>query len=378
MLLKVYWDFKIESSGVQLLGFYNVYFNSHSDLLDYNCISYTKRLLRKRGFHKICLGYATEVCTNVTMTGIAPTMVPNITDPQKEAHTTDTRVEQLEATIAALQQAKAKLEQQVNDDAIELQATVDEYERATEEARRARAEAERANKVKTTFLASMSHELRTPLNAILNFSQFLASGMMGSVNAEQVEMLDKITFSGKHLLNLINDVLDISKIESGSLRLFVEPDIDLEEEAMAAADTGRALLKGKPVELKLDVAPDLPKITADKRRVRQILLNLVSNACKFTETGEVIISLGGKNDEALLSVKDTGPGIAPEEHELIFEAFRQSHVGIQHGSGTGLGLAISRRLAQAHGGRLWVESEAGKGATFHIALPVKPATAPKP
>lgn len=293
----------------------------------------------------------------------------------------DTHIEKvaaLEATLAALQRDKAKLEQQLQDSAIELEATVDEFNRATEEIEQARREterakedAERANTVKSAFLASMSHELRTPLNAILNFSQFLASGMLGDVNAEQIDMLNKITSSGKHLLNLINDVLDISKIEAGSLRLFVEADVDLLPEAQAVADTGRILLKDKAVELKLEVAPDIPKIIADKRRIRQILLNLVSNACKFTDTGTVVVTLSAKDDEVLVSVKDTGTGIAPEDFEAVFEAFRQTRTGLHHGTGTGLGLTISRRLAEAHGGRLWLESEIGVGSTFYVALPVK-------
>lgn len=243
----------------------------------------------------------------------------------------------------------------------------------------AREQAERADSVKSAFLASMSHELRTPLNAVLNFSQFLASGMLGSVNDEQIDMLKKITSSGKHLLNLINDVLDISKIEAGSLRLFFEDDVDLTEEVEAAADIGRAILKEKQVEvgLNVEIAPDVPLLHADRRRLRQILINLVSNACKFTEVGEITISLYAQGDEVCMSVKDTGPGIAPEDFELIFEAFRQTVVGIHQGAGTGLGLTISKRLAEAHGGRLWIESVVGSGSTFHVALPFSPKSAPQ-
>jgi signal transduction histidine kinase len=278
--------------------------------------------------------------------------------------------EALRSSAEALQRTNTKLEQQLKDTNVELDATVDEFMRVTEEVEQAKADAERANTVKSAFLASMSHELRTPLNAVLNFSQFVSSGMLGPVNDEQIAMLEKITFSGKHLLSLINDVLDISKIEAGSLRLFVEEDVDLVPEAEAAADTGRALLEEKPVKLQLEVAPDLPHILADKRRVRQILLNLVANACKFTESGSVTISLRSEDQEVHFSVKDTGPGIAPEDRETIFEAFRQTKIGMTQGSGTGLGLTISKRLAEAHGGRLWLESEVGVGSTFHVVLPV--------
>lgn len=306
------------------------------------------------------------------------------TSLQQQLHDSQTelkaRISTLESEKTALEAVNAKLQQQLRDSEIELKATIDEFLRAEEETQRAkhetevaREQAERANMVKSAFLASMSHELRTPLNAVLNFSQFISSGMLGEVNTEQIEMLDKITGSGKHLLNLINDVLDISKIESGSLRLFVEDNVDLMQEVRAVADMGRALLKDKPVELKLNAPSEVPTITADRRRVRQVLLNLISNACKFTDAGEVVISVAPHAHEIHISVKDTGPGIAAEDHDTIFEAFRQSNAGLRQGSGTGLGLAISRRLAEAHGGRLWLESHLGAGATFTVAIPLHAA-----
>ncbi len=240
------------------------------------------------------------------------------------------------------------------------------------ESQSAQQEAEKANRVKSQFLAAMSHELRTPLNAILNFSQFVSSGMLGTVNDEQVDVLNKITSSGKHLLSLINDVLDISKIESGALTLFVEAEVDLTEELKAVEAAGRSLLNGKPVEFIVDVQKDLPRVVGDRRRIRQIILNLVSNACKFTEEGQVTIQLCQKGDsEVLLTVRDTGPGIAPEDHPAIFETFRQTEAGLRHSEGTGLGLPISLRLAEAHGGRLWLESTLGQGSTFYVALPIR-------
>lgn len=234
------------------------------------------------------------------------------------------------------------------------------------------AEAERSNNVKSAFLANVSHELRTPLNAILNFSQFIARGMVGPINAEQVDLLDKISASGKHLLSLINDVLDISKIESGSLRLFIEEGVDLTKELEVVVATTKALLNDKPVEMVVRVDQDLPLITGDKRRMRQIMLNLVSNACKFTSMGQIIVSLEQQQNRMLFSVQDSGPGIAPEDHATIFEAFRQADAGIRQGEGTGLGLAISRRLVEAHQGQLWLESTLGKGSTFYAAFPLQP------
>jgi signal transduction histidine kinase len=238
------------------------------------------------------------------------------------------------------------------------------------EAHQARQEAEQANRVKSQFLASMSHELRTPLNAILNFTQFVSSGMLGTVNEEQVDTLGKVVYSGQHLLGLINDVLDISKIEAGALKLFIEPNVDLAQEASIVTDSARTLVGQKPVEIQLEVAPNLPHIVGDKRRIRQIMLNLVSNACKFTDKGSIRITLEAQQDNIVFAVHDTGAGIAPEDQGMIFELFRQSQTGLRQGEGTGLGLPISRRLAVAHGGSVWLESALGQGSTFYVSLPV--------
>lgn len=231
--------------------------------------------------------------------------------------------------------------------------------------------AEEANRVKSQFLASMSHELRTPLNAILNFTQFVSSGMLGVVNQEQIDILDKVVNSGKHLLSLINDVLDISKIESGALKLFVEEDIDLTHEIKQVVDEGQALIKDKPITMTYEPSADLHPVVGDKRRIRQIVLNLISNACKFTQEGSITVRLSQDADSLVCAVQDTGPGIPAEEFDAIFETFRQSDVGLRQGEGTGLGLPISRRLAEAHGGNLWLESEVGVGSTFYVSIPTR-------
>ncbi len=239
-------------------------------------------------------------------------------------------------------------------------------------AENARREAERANRVKSQFLAAMSHELRTPLNAILNFSQFISTGMVGEVNQEQVDLLTKINTSGKHLLALINDVLDISKIESGALNLLVDDDLDLNAELATVIATAESMLEEKPaVQLHVEADDDLPRIIGDQRRIRQIMLNLVSNACKFAEVGHVALRLQQQGDEIVFTVDDTGPGIPPDEHETIFDTFHQTEAGLRQGGGTGLGLPISRKLAEIHGGRLWLESTPGQGSTFYVALPVR-------
>jgi signal transduction histidine kinase len=231
------------------------------------------------------------------------------------------------------------------------------------------------DRVKSRFLASMSHELRTPLNAILNFTKFVSSGMLGPVNEKQVEVLDKAMMSGKHLLGLINDVLDITKIEAGMLNLFVEKNVSLANELEIVAVTGETLLQEKPtVRLVRAFTPDLPTVIGDKRRIRQILLNLVSNACKFTEQGSITIGAAVQGDHVTLTVEDTGHGIAPEDQAMIFEPFQQTEVGIKQGAGTGLGLPIARSLVEAHGGTMWVESIVETGSTFYVRLPIRSKT----
>ena len=272
---------------------------------------------------------------------------------------------------AELKEANARLEQQLKDLNIELQATVDEFLRANEKADKARKEAERANSVKSAFLASMSHELRTPLNAIINLTKFVANGDLGSLNKAQEETLNEVITSGKHLLLLINDVLDMSKIESGSLNLFIEDNIDLREVLDSVCSTGRALLAEKPVELTADIAANLPRLRADRQRIYQVLLNIVSNACKFTRRGSIKLRAYQKDDNIVISVQDSGVGIAPEDQGLVFEAFKQTGTGLRQAGGTGLGMPISKNLVESHGGRIWLESELGQGSTFFISVPVK-------
>lgn len=239
-----------------------------------------------------------------------------------------------------------------------------------QQAESARAEAEKSNSVKSQFLASMSHELRTPLNGIMNFTGVVADGMVGPVNEKQQKFLRDAVANAEHLLALINDVLDISKIESGALKLFVQNDINVSEIAHTVARTGDSLIMDKPVSIITEIEDGLPHVVGDKRRIQQILLNIVSNACKFTKEGSITIGLKQNEDDLLLWVKDTGPGIPEEDHEAVFQTFLQTETGLRSGSGTGLGMPISRRLAEAHGGKLWLESVAGEGTTFYVRLPI--------
>jgi signal transduction histidine kinase len=226
------------------------------------------------------------------------------------------------------------------------------------------------DEMKSQFLASMSHELRTPLNAVLNFTEFVSLGLMGPVNDKQKDALGKSLDSARYLLALINDVLDMTKIEAGMMKLFVEDNVHISDEMLPVVATAQTLLKDRHVQFISDIDEGLPPLVGDRRRIRQIMLNLISNACKFTEQGSVTLSVKNRGDELLFAVIDTGPGIAQEDQAIIFEPFRQTETGIKHMGGTGLGLPISKRLVEAHGGRIWLESVPGEGASFFVTLPL--------
>lgn len=252
-----------------------------------------------------------------------------------------------------------------------------QLEQKVHEAQTARDQAEKSDRVKSAFLASMSHELRTPLNSIINFSKFVARGTVGPVNAEQVGMLNDVVNSGQHLLVLINDVLDMSKIEAGSLNLFVENNIDINTLLNSAVTTASALIGEKPITIVTEIDPTLPRLRADRQRVLQILLNMLSNAAKFTDEGGIVVRAMAAGSDVLISVEDTGPGIPESDHDSVFQAFKQTRSGLrQGGAGTGLGMPISRSLAEAHGGALTLESTPGVGTTFILRLPVVAVTKP--
>ncbi len=219
-----------------------------------------------------------------------------------------------------------------------------------------------ASQHKSDFLANMSHELRTPLNAIVGFSQVLKQKLFGEVNEKQDEYLDDILTSADHLLALINDILDLSKVEAGQVDLEVGL-FSLREalERGVVMVRERAMKNGVQLELELD--PDVDLVQGDERRIRQVVFNLLSNAVKFTpEGGHVDVSCSRVDGEVLVAVSDTGPGIASADQARIFEEFQQARdTNGERPEGTGLGLALSKSLVELHGGRIWVESEAGQG-----------------
>jgi len=230
-----------------------------------------------------------------------------------------------------------------------------------------------ANEHKSQFFANMSHELRTPLNAVLGYSELLVDGLYGAMPEKAIEVLERIQTNGKHLLGLINDVLDISKIEAGQLTLALE-DYSVQALVETVVASAGSLAQKKGIELKAAVAPDLPPGRGDQRRLTQVLLNIVSNAIKFTDTGSVEVRVGAENGELSIAVQDTGPGIAPEDQARIFNEFQQvDNSSTRQKGGTGLGLSIARRLINLHGGHIDVHSELGEGATFNIVLPIRVA-----
>jgi signal transduction histidine kinase len=251
----------------------------------------------------------------------------------------------------------------------ELGALAANVNRMNDELDRLYRELEVASKHKSEFLASMSHELRTPLNAIIGFSQALRMRMFGPVNEKQEEYLDDILASANHLLALINDVLDLSKVEAGQIELDVAP-FSLRDALESGVVMVREQATTNGVHIALSADPDADVVEGDERRIRQVIFNLLSNAVKFTSAGgSVDVRAAQVNGEVRVSVADTGPGIAPGDQERIFEEFQQTEAGVEQREGTGLGLALSKRFVELHGGRIWVDSELGKGSTFVFTLP---------
>ncbi len=233
-------------------------------------------------------------------------------------------------------------------------------------------QARKLDRLKNEFLASMSHELRTPLNSIIGYAEVMIDGVDGELPDEAIEDVQAIHESGKHLLSMINDILDLAKIEAERLELDREP-TELAEAVDEVQRITAILVKDKPVRLSANLPADLPALDADRIRLRQILNNLLSNAVKFTNEGEVRVVAQHVPDDkvVMVSIEDTGIGIAPEHLGEVFEQFRQvDGSSSRRAGGTGLGLAITKRLVEMHGGRIWVESELGKGSKFKFTIPV--------
>jgi signal transduction histidine kinase len=228
-----------------------------------------------------------------------------------------------------------------------------------------------ASQHKSQFLANMSHELRTPLNAILGYTELIVDGVYGPPPDKMTTVLKRIESNGRHLLGLINAVLDLSKIEAGQLTLDVG-EYSLTNIVQTVHAALESLAAEKKLSLKVQLTNDLPPGNGDERRLTQVLLNLVGNAIKFTDAGEVVIKADANNGSFDVSVQDTGPGISPTDQAKLFQEFQQADNSItKKKGGTGLGLAISKRIVELHGGRIWVNSAIGEGSTFAFTLPIR-------
>jgi signal transduction histidine kinase len=229
---------------------------------------------------------------------------------------------------------------------------------------------EEASQHKSQFLANMSHELRTPLNAILGYTELMADGAYGEPSEKMLGILQRLEANGKHLLGLINDVLDLSKIEAGQLVLELS-NYCIQDIAQTVRSTLEPLATDKKLAFKVEMPSELPPGHGDGRRLTQVLINLVGNAIKFTDAGEVAIKAEANNGSFHVSVSDTGPGISSADQARLFQEFQQADNAItRKKGGTGLGLAISKRIIEMHGGKIWVESQPGQGSTFTFKLPV--------
>ena len=249
----------------------------------------------------------------------------------------------------------------------------------TEELQKMNVALEKANRLKSEFLATMSHELRTPLNAIIGFAEVLRDEVVGAVTDEQKEYLGDIHSSGQHLLNMINSILDLSKIEAGKLELQYEI-FSIEDAVSEVLNTVAGFSRKKGISIKTHIPEDMPSLKADRVKCKQIMFNLLSNAVKFTpENGRITINANRGGGFVQIAVSDTGIGIKPADMDKLFEAFRQVDGSYARPyEGTGLGLALTKRLVELHGGKIYATSEYGKGSTFTFTLPLKPPGVAEP
>jgi signal transduction histidine kinase len=255
----------------------------------------------------------------------------------------------------------------------ELGALADDLNRTSKELSQLYSELAAANRHKSEFVANMSHELRTPLNAILGYTELILDNIYGEVPGKMRSVLERVQTNGKHLLGLINDVLDMSKIEAGQLTLSLS-DYSIHDMVQGVYMAVEPLAANKKLAFNIDVEPNLPPARGDERRLSQVLLNLVGNAIKFTDSGEVAIKVGTSDSAFTVAVRDTGPGISAADQAKLFQEFQQADNSVtRQKGGTGLGLAISKRIVEMHGGRIWIDSALGQGSTFSFTVPIRVA-----
>jgi len=288
----------------------------------------------------------------------------DITEIKKKREELLSLYKALQETTLALEAARADLEKKVEERTSELRE-------ANEKLIDSNIKIKEGDRLKSEFMANMSHELRTPLNAVIGFSEVLLDGIDGEISDVQKIDVTHIHDSGVHLLEIINDILDLSKIEAGKMELMRE-EVDLNAVIAGVAPVARTLIKGKDIIFMTQIDENLPTIIADSKRLKQIILNLLSNAAKFTEEGEIVIKAGPAEDGYfVISVRDTGIGIKGEDMPKVFEKFRQIDMSsTRNKGGTGLGMAITKRLVEMHGGTIALDSRVGAGTTFSVKLPL--------
>jgi signal transduction histidine kinase/DNA-binding response OmpR family regulator len=349
----------------------------------------------KEAKHSIAVGSRT-IIGSVTENGKPYAALDTSKDPLYRAHPTlpDTKTQLAlplkigDRMLGALDIHVSRANAFLPADVAVLQSLADQVAVALDNARSYEVEREalkemrEADRLKTQFLANMSHELRTPLNSIIGFSRVILKGIDGPITDLQNQDLTAIHNAGQHLLGLINDILDISRIDAGKMELAFE-EVDMRNLIQSVASTALGLIKDKPIRLTQFIPDNLPLARADPIRCRQVLLNLLSNAAKFTESGSIVIEAKLQTNpdnypEIVVSVSDTGSGIPAEHFPKLFEAFSQVDASpTRRTGGTGLGLSICKRLVEMHGGRIWVDSILGKGSTFYFTVPaLQPNPAP--
>ncbi len=342
----------------------------------------------KRGGHNVVVG-SNSIIGKVTSQGIPVVVNDTTMEPLYEANPIlpNTRSETAiplrvgNRIIGALDIQSTSRDAFPEDEIGVLQTLGDQVAVAIDNARsfelsqKAVLEIREIDRLKSQFLANMSHELRTPLNSIIGFSRVIMKGIDGPVSELQQQDLNAIYNSGQHLLGLINDILDISKIEAGKMELAFD-EVNITDLTNSVLSTMTGLIKDKPIILKRDMQSNLPTVRADPIRIRQVMINLLSNAAKFTDEGEITVGVAvsseyGTTPEMVVKVTDTGPGISLEDQEKLFQPFSQvDDSPTRKTGGSGLGLSISRHLIQLHGGRIGVDSKPGEGSTFYFTLPL--------